>query len=428
MDKFKIKGGKKLSGTVEIDIAKNAVLPIMSACILNGKRNVIHRVPMLEDVVVLSKVLKGLNANVTVCDEKSNCHNNSAGDIIIDSSRVDCGEALDGLVKKMRGSFLLMGPMLSRFGKCKIFLPGGCNIGSRPIDLHLKGFAELGAKISIGHGYVDVQADELIGNRVYLDFPSVGATENIMMCAVKAKGTTIIENCAEEPEIEDLSNFLNSMGAHIEGAGTDRIVIKGVEELRETEYTPIYDRIEAGTFMIAAAITKSKIDIKGINESHLKPVIAKLMEIGVGVEVKGNTITIDGNKDFKSVDIKTMPYPGFPTDMQSQVTALLSIINGTSLLIENIFENRFMHVPELNRMGANIVIDGRSAIIRGVDKLTGAEVKATDLRAGATLVLAALAADGVTVVNDIYHLDRGYYRIEDKLKKLGADIVRIASI
>lgn len=423
MDKFIIKGGNKLSGSVQIDIAKNSVLPIISACILNGKRNVIHNVPLLEDVVVLSKVLQGLNAKVEI-KECSNKELKDRKDIIIDTSNLDKYEVLDGLVKKMRGSFLLMGPILARFRKCKIYMPGGCNIGSRPIDLHLKGLCALGADITLGHGYVEVVAENLVGDKIYLDFPSVGATENIIMCATLAKGTTIIENCAEEPEIEDLCNFLINMGAKIAGAGTGRIVIEGVDNLNSSEYTPIYDRIEAGTFMVAAAITKSKIKIKGADEKHLKPVIAKLVEMGVGIDIDNDELIIDGNKQLKTIDIKTMPYPGFPTDMQSQMMALLSVVRGTSVLTENIFENRFMHVAELNRMGADIKINGRSAIIRGVDKFSGAEVTATDLRAGAAMVLAGLIACGKTTVSDVYHIDRGYYRLEEKLLKLGADIIR----
>lgn len=423
MDRFIIKGGNKLSGSVQIDIAKNSVLPIMSACILNGKKNIIHNVPLLEDVVVLSKVLEGLNAKIEIKD-CSNSALKGRKDIIIDSSNLDEYEVLDSLVKKMRGSFLLMGPILSRFRRCKISMPGGCNIGNRPIDLHLKGLAELGAEIILGHGYVEVIAENLTGGKVYLDFPSVGATENILMCATLAKGTTIIENCAEEPEIEDLSNFLISMGANIRGAGTGRIVVEGVDSLNATEYTPIYDRIEAGTFMVAAAITKSKIKIKGIEEKHLKPVIAKLVEMGVGIDIDNDELTIDGDKQLKTIDIKTMPYPGFPTDMQSQMMSLLSVVKGTSILTENIFENRFMHVPELNRMGGNIETNGRSAVIRGVEKLSGADVTATDLRAGAAMVLAGLIGDGTTTVSDVYHIDRGYYKLEEKLFELGADVIR----
>lgn len=325
----------------------------------------------------------------------------------------------------MRASFLLMGPMMSRFGRFKISLPGGCNIGTRPIDLHLKGFTALGAKVNIGHGYVEAVADKLIGNKIYLDFPSVGATENIMMASVMAEGETIIENAAEEPEIEDLGRFLNSIGANIIGAGTDTVRIIGVNELKGTTHRPIYDRIEAGTFMIAAAITKSRIKINGVIEEHLKPIIAKLTEMGVDIKIKGETAIVDGRKVLNPVDIKTMPYPGFPTDMQAQMMALLATIKGTSIITETIFENRFMHISEMKRMGADVKIDGRSAVIEGVSKLTGTEVKATDLRAGAALILCALAAEGQTEITDVYHIDRGYVKIEEKLNKLGANIRRV---
>ncbi|CAM2754352.1 UDP-N-acetylglucosamine 1-carboxyvinyltransferase [Hathewaya histolytica] len=417
MDKIIVKGGKELKGIVEINSAKNAVLPIMAACILNGEKNTIKNLPMLEDVIVLSEVLKSINGKVHI-DEISR-------EIIIDSSDLKAVQPSDELVRKMRASFLIMGAMLARFGKFKLSLPGGCNIGTRPIDLHLKGLAALGADINIGHGYVEAKARKLVGSNIYLDFPSVGATENIMMAATLAEGDTIIGNCAEEPEIEDLANCLIKMGAKIEGVGTDTIKIAGVKELKGIEYTPIYDRIEAGTFMIAAAITNSLINIKGIKEEHLKPVIAKLREMGVDILIKGDTMKVDGRRILTPTNIKTMPYPGFPTDMQSQITSLLSVIRGTSVITETIFENRFMHAAELSRMGANIKIDGRSAIIQGVDKLTGAEVKATDLRAGAAMILAGLIAEGETKISDVYHIDRGYVDIEKRFKELGADIKRI---
>jgi UDP-N-acetylglucosamine 1-carboxyvinyltransferase len=315
--------------------------------------------------------------------------------------------------------------MISRFGKFKLSLPGGCNIGTRPIDLHLKGFSALGAEVNVGHGYVEAYAKKLVGSKIYLDFPSVGATENIMMAAVMAEGETIIENAAEEPEIEDLGRFLNSMGANVVGAGTDTVRIIGVKNLKGTRHKPIYDRIEAGTFMIAAAITRSRIKINGVNEEHLKPIIAKLTETGVKIKVEGESMIVDGTGRLRPVDIKTMPYPGFPTDMQSQMTALLCTIQGTSIVTETIFENRFMHATEMKRMGANIKIDGRSAVIEGVDRLTGAEVRATDLRAGAALILCGLTAEGETQVTDIYHVDRGYVDIENKLRGLGADIERV---
>lgn len=417
MDKIVINGGNKLKGDVNISMAKNSVLPIIAGSILSGDKCVIDNAPMLEDVFVIGEILKSISAKVNI-DEVNNR-------VIIDSKPVDNLEPDSDLVKKMRASFLLMGPMMSRFGRFKISLPGGCNIGTRPIDLHLKGFTALGAKVNIGHGYVEAVADKLIGNKIYLDFPSVGATENIMMASVMAEGETIIENAAEEPEIEDLGRFLNSIGAKVIGAGADTVRIMGVNELKGATHRPIYDRIEAGTFMIAAAITKSKIKINGVIEEHLKPIIAKLTEMGVDIKIKGETAIVDGRRVLNPVDIKTMPYPGFPTDMQAQMMALLSTIKGTSIITETIFENRFMHVSEMKRMGADVKIDGRSAVIEGVSKLTGTEVKATDLRAGAALILCALVAEGKTEITDVYHIDRGYVKIEEKLNKLGADIIRV---
>lgn len=417
MEKIVVKGGCKLSGEVNISSAKNSVLPIIAASILCGEKCEIKNAPMLEDVLVICDVLRSLSAKVDI-DKESNI-------ITIDTSEVTLCEPDAELVKKMRASFLIMGPMLARFGKFKISLPGGCNIGSRPIDLHLKGLSALGAKINLGHGYVEAYVNKLVGSQIYLDFPSVGATENIMMSAVMAEGETTIENAAAEPEIVDLASFLISMGAKIQGAGTDTIHITGVKNLNGASHTPIYDRIEAGTFMVAAAITKSKLKINGILEEHMKPVIAKLTECGLSMEYQGGSIIIDGNKELRPVDIKTMPYPGFPTDMQAQMMVLLSTVNGTSIITETIFENRYMHVNELKRMGANIKTEGRSAIIEGVPRLTGAEVKATDLRAGAALILAGLAAEGNTSIQDVYHIDRGYVEIEKKFQKLGANIIRI---
>ncbi|CAG7839310.1 UDP-N-acetylglucosamine 1-carboxyvinyltransferase 1 [Clostridium haemolyticum] len=417
MENILIKGGKKLRGEVNISSAKNAILPIIAASILCGDKCVIKNAPMLKDVFVISDVLRNINADIKI---------NSQENIIkIDTSRLVDKEPDSELVRKMRASFLIMGPMIARFGKFKLSLPGGCNIGTRPIDLHLKGFAALGATVNFGHGYVEAYADKLVGNKIYLDFPSVGATENIMMAAVLAEGKTIIENPAGEPEIQDLANFLNSMGAKIVGAGTDMIKIQGVKELKGSIYTPIPDRIEAGTFMAAAAITRSNIKLNHVNIKHLDPIISKLNEIGVVIEKHENSINVDGDRILKPVDIKTMPYPGFPTDMQAQIMSLLCTINGTSIITETIFENRFMHVEELKKMGGNIKIDGRCAVVEGVNKLTGCEVKATDLRAGAALIIGGLAAEGYTKIGDIYHIDRGYFNIEQKFLNLGADIKRI---
>lgn len=418
MEKIIVKSGRNLNGEVNISSAKNSVLPIIVASILCPEEITIKNAPMLEDVNVICKVLYNLNCGVDFSKIDNSLKINTR-DIIASNTDSE-------LVRKMRASFLLMGPMIARLGYCKLSLPGGCNIGSRPIDLHLKGFKALGVDINIGHGFVEAKADKLKGNRIYLDFPSVGATENILMAACFAEGITIIENAAEEPEIWDLANFLNSMGAKINGAGTKKITIVGVTKLKGITYQPIFDRIEAGTFMIAAAITNSKIKINGVNLEHVSPLIEKLKECGVKFSIDKNTFLVDGTDvNKKSVDIKTMPYPGFPTDMQPQMMSFLSTINGSSIITETVFENRFMHVQELIRMGANIKIDGRTAFIEGVPKLTGCKVKATDLRAGAAMILAGLAAEGTTEIGDIYHIDRGYTNIEYKFKELGVEIGRI---
>lgn len=415
MEKIVVKGRKKLSGEVNISAAKNSVLPIIAATILSKEDIELENIPMLEDVLVICNLLSGLNCNLQIADDK----------IKINTKKLIPVDANSELIRKMRASFLIMGPMLARFGYCKLSLPGGCNIGSRPIDLHLKGFKALGAEINIGHGYVEAKVDRLKGNRIYLDFPSVGATENIIMAAVLAEGKTIIENAAEEPEIWDLAEFLNSMGANIVGAGTGKITIEGVDHLSGIKYKPIYDRIEAGTFMIGAAMTNSIIKINGINGEHLRPLIEKLKECGINFEELGESIIVDGTGPKKPVDIKTLPYPGFPTDMQPQMMSLLCLIEGSSIVTETIFENRFMHVAELTRMGAKIKIDGRTAFVEGVNKLTGCEVKATDLRAGAAMILVGLVAEGTTEIGDIYHIDRGYQDIEKKFRGLGADIERV---
>jgi UDP-N-acetylglucosamine 1-carboxyvinyltransferase len=335
-------------------------------------------------------------------------------------------EASYDLVGKMRASFLIMGPLLARLGRVHVPLPGGCAIGTRPVDLHLKGFVALGAKIEQEHGYVRATAKRLHGARIYLDFPSVGATENIMMAAVLADGVTVLENCAVEPEIVDLANFLNSAGAEIRGAGTDTIRISGVKSLRETDHTVIPDRIEAGTFMVAAGVTGGDITVTNVVADHLKPLIAKLKEVNLVVSETENGLRVNGdNVHLKAADAKTLPYPGFPTDMQAQFMSLLTLAEGTSIVTETVFENRFMHVGELKRMGAEIKIESRSAVIEGVKNLTGAQVKATDLRAGAALALAALRAKGDTEIGDIYHIERGYCDLDKKLRSLGAKIVRV---
>lgn len=417
MEKLVINGGNRLKGTVKICGAKNAVLPIIAATLLGQTPSVLEEVPDLEDVRTISEVLKQLGLKVEKQGDST---------LSIDSSQISSSEAPYELVRKMRASFLIMGPLLARCGRAKISLPGGCAIGTRPIDLHLKGFEALGAEIEIGHGFIEATAPRgLHGARIYLDFPSVGATENILMAASMAEGQTILENPAHEPEIIDLANYLNMMGANIRGAGTNVIKIEGVKALKGCDYTIIPDRIEAGTYMVAAAMTRGDVYIENAISEHLKPVIAKLKEAGVQIieDINGIRVRCDG--DIKAIDIKTMPYPGFPTDMQAQFMAMQTIAQGTSVVTETVFENRFMHVDELKRMGANIKIEGRSAVVEGVSRLTGCQVKATDLRAGAAMVLAGLVADGETQVGYIHHIDRGYDKLVDKLCALGADIKRV---
>lgn len=416
MGKIVVEKSPPLKGTVRISGAKNSALPILAASLLGTEDIVLEDVPNLKDVDVFCEVLSLLGADV----EKY-----GGGKIKINSANMDKYETPYELMSQMRASFLVMGPLLTRLGKAKTSLPGGCAIGTRPIDLHLKGFKALGAEIDVDHGYVGAFGDKLKGDRIYLDFPSVGATENIMMAAVLAEGETTIDNAAMEPEIVDLANFLNKMGADISGAGTSSIRIRGVEKLGGATHSIIPDRIEAGTFMVASAITGGDIIIENVIPSHIKPAIAKLREIGCEIWENGDKIRVIGTADRKAVDIKTLPYPGFPTDMQAQFMSLMSVTEGTSVIIETVFENRFMHVDELKRMGANIKIDGRSAIVQGVNSLTSAPVKATDLRAGAALILAGLVADGKTTIDNIYHIDRGYDGIENKLSKLGAKIYRI---
>lgn len=418
MSKFLVEKSPPLRGTVRISGAKNSALPILAASLLGTEDIILEDVPKLKDVEVMCEVLTCLGAKVEILDK---------GIIKINSKDINNYETPYELMSKMRASFLVMGPLLTRLGKTRTSMPGGCAIGTRPIDLHLKGFRALGAKIDVNHGNIGAYADKLVGDRIYLDFPSVGATENIMMAAVMAEGETIIDNAAMEPEIVDLANFLNKLGADIKGAGTSSIRIKGVDKLGGATHSVIPDRIEAGTFMVAAAITGGDVVVENVITSHIKPIIAKLREAGCQVieNESKDKIRVIGNGVPKAVDIKTLPYPGFPTDMQAQFMALMSVAKGTSIIIETVFENRFMHVDELKRMGADIKIDGRSAIIQGVDQLMAAPVKATDLRAGAALVLAGLVSDGVTEISDIYHIDRGYENMEEKFAQLGAKIRRI---
>lgn len=417
MEKIIVKGGKVLKGTVKVEGAKNAVLPVIAASILPSKGiSVIHDVPVLADVFTINEVLRNLNADVEFADNT----------VKVDATKRMLTEAPFEYVRQMRASVLVLGPLLSRYGHAKVAMPGGCAIGSRPIDLHLKGFEAMGAEIHVGNGFVEARSNgRLKGAKIYLDMPSVGATENILMAATLAEGQTIIENCAKEPEIVDLANFLNKMGANIVGAGTETIRIEGVEELHGTEHNVIPDRIEAGTFMVAAAITGGDVFVKNAMSEHLRPVIAKLREMGVTVYEKENGIHVIGTKELKSTDIKTLPYPGFPTDMQSQMMALMLCAEGTSVITETVFENRFMHVEEFRRMNAKIKIEGRSVIIEGPVKLQGAEVAATDLRAAAALILAGLVAENYTRVTELKHLDRGYVDFVEKLAALGADITRV---
>lgn len=414
MEKILVEKSGPLKGNVRISGAKNSALPLLAASLLGTEDIILDNLPKLKDVEIMCEVLRSLGATVEYLEE----------DVIkINSANLNNYETHYELMSKMRASFLVMGPLLSRLGKTKNSLPGGCAIGTRPIDLHLKGFKALGATIDVTHGNIGAYADELVGTKIYLDFPSVGATENIIMAAVMAKGETIIDNAAMEPEIVDLTNFLNKLGANVKGAGTSTIRVKGVEKLYGARHSIIPDRIEAGTFMVAAAITGGDVTVDNVISSHLKPIIAKLQESGSKVIDNDESIRVIG-RPVKPIDIKTMPYPGFPTDMQAQFMALMTVLDGTSVVIETVFENRFMHVDEFKRMGANIKIDGRSAIIERVDSLTGAQVKATDLRAGAALVLVGLVADGITEISDIYHIDRGYDGIEAKFQNLGAKIYR----
>jgi len=418
MSKIIVRGGQRLSGKVRIHGAKNAVLPIIAASILGTEGDsVIHDAPPLDDVIVINKVLESLGVQIEYKDET----------IRVNARNIVTCEASYELVRKMRASFLVMGPLLARMGQARISLPGGCAIGTRPIDQHLKGFEAMGAEIELGQGYIEARVSgRLKGAKVYLDVASVGATENIMMAATLAEGTTTIENAAKEPEIVDLANYLNAMGAKIRGAGTGLIRIDGVEKLSGAVHTVIPDRIEAGTYMIAAAITGSDLYIEGAIGDHLRPVISKMQEMGVTIEEDENGLRVYTDRALRCVDVKTLPYPGFPTDMQSQMMALLLTAEGTGIVTETVFENRFMHVEQLVNMNASIKVDGRSAVISGGARLRGAKVCATDLRAGAALILAALAADGETEITGIHHIDRGYVDIANKLRMLGADIQRVS--
>ena len=417
MEKLIVKGGNRLVGTVKTSGAKNAVLPIIAASIMGVTPSHFDEVPMLEDVRTISEVLKSLGIKVESKEKNV---------LDIDSTTINSYEPPCELMRNMRASFFIMGPLVARMGKARIHMPGGCAIGARPVDIHLKGFEALGVVLKQEDGFIEATTPNgLKGATIYFDFPSVGATENVMMAAALAEGVTILENAAEEPEIVALANYLNKMGAKVRGAGTDVIRIEGVKELRGADYTIIPDRIEAGTYMIAAAMTGGDVIVDNVLPEHQKPLIAKLREAGAIVEEDIDKVRVIGTGSLKGVSVKTLPYPGFPTDMQAQIMAMMVVSEGNSRVTETVFENRFMHVAELNRMGAKITTADRSANIEGPAKLVGCDVRATDLRAGAAMILAGLVAEGETRIGDLFHIDRGYEDIVEKLRNLGADIERV---
>ena len=415
MERLLVKGGNKLFGSVEITGAKNAAVAILPAAILAGDGVcVIDNIPDIEDVQCMEKIMRSLG-----CEIQRN-----KNEFVIDSKSIYSTDAMIEEVKNMRASYYLIGALLGRFKKARVALPGGCHIGVRPIDQHIKGFEALGAKVSIEHGAVNIMAEKLIGTNIFFDVVSVGATINLMIAATLAEGTTVLENAAREPHVVDVANFLNAMGANVKGAGTDVIRIKGVKELKGCNYSVVPDQIEAGTFMIAAAATRGDVTIQNVIPKHLESISAKLLEMGAKVEEGDDSVRVYVDGDLKGVNLKTAPYPGFPTDVQQPMCTLLSTAKGRSIIVETIWENRHKHVDELKKMGATIKVEGRSAIIDGVDRLTGAVVKATDLRAGAAMVIAGLISDGVTEITSIEHIDRGYPHIEEKFRMLGADIIR----
>lgn len=416
MEKIVIHGGESLRGEITVEGAKNAVLPLMAATLLTSGVSILRNVPRLRDVDTAIKLLSRLGAKIGWLDDRS---------LEIDTTSVNKLEAPYDLVRTMRASVLVLGPLVARFGKARVSLPGGCAIGTRSIDLHLKGLSALGAKIELVHGYIHAAAKKLQGTSFFFDISTVGGTENVLMASVMADGTTILENAAFEPEVTELATVLVKMGARIEGIGTNMLVVHGVDTLGPFDHTVMPDRIVAGTYMAAAAITRGDIRIKNCELGNMDAVINKLKEAGVRIEDKGECVRVSCDGDLNPVNVKTQPYPGFPTDMQAQIMALMTLARGTSIITETIFENRFMHVPELVRMGADIKIEGDSAIVDGVEKLSGAPVMASDLRASASLILAGLAAEGTTEVHGIYHLDRGYERMDEKLKSLGARIERL---
>ncbi len=413
MSEYIIKGGKKISGEICISGSKNAALPIIAASILNSGKTTLYNVPDIHDTQMMYEILKRLGASVTKKKNK----------VIIDSSRINCYEIPEDLMRQMRSSVIFVGSLLGKYKKATFSYPGGCDIGTRPIDLHLKVFEKLGINIGKNYGNISCSCDKIIGEKIDLDFPSVGATENAILASCLAEGTTIITNAAREPEIIDLQNFLNKMGAKIKGAGSNQIEIKGVKTLKDVGYNVMPDRIETGTFLCLAAMTNGKITLKNANSNHITPVIDKLEEAGCKIIIQKNEIEIDAPKKLKAVNIKTMPYPGFPTDMQSIVATAMTIAKGTSIIVENIFENRYKYTQELIRMGAKINVEGKTAVIKGVRKLYGANVKATDLRGGASLVLAAACAKGTTKIENIEYILRGYEKFDYKLQQLGVNII-----
>lgn len=415
MDKFIINGGKRLTGTVNISGAKNAAVAIIPATILAEGPCTLYNVPNINDVSIDLRILTEMGAEVKILNKST---------IRIDAAHIRDMVVPYEMARSMRASYYFLSTMLNRFRRARVSMPGGCDLGDRPIDQHLKCFKALGANYTIEHGIVDIQADKLIGTQIYFDRVTVGATINAILAACKADGLTILENAAKEPHIVDLANFLNSMGADIMGAGTDVIKIRGVHHLHGTEYTIIPDQIEAGTYMIAAAATKGDVIVNNIIPKHLEPITSKLRKVGVIIEEHDEYVRVIGQEKYEKTTVKTMPHPGFPTDMQPQLTALLTMANGTSIVTESMFENRFRYVDELRRMGADISVDGKVAIIEGVEHLTGAPVKASDLRAGAALIIAGLSTEGTTEIEDIFHIERGYEDMEVKLRNLGADIVK----
>lgn len=416
MERYVIAGGYPLRGSIEVHGAKNAVLPILGATLLVQGTTILDNVPHLSDVDTMCKMLQELGVKIKTED----------GSLVLDSRVIHNHAVPEYLMSGIRSSIFLMGALLGCCGAVRVSYPGGCSIGPRPIDLHLKGLRALGAEIIEDRGYIEAKAARLRGTDVFLDFPSVGATENIMMAAVFAEGVTVIHNAAKEPEVVELQSFLNAAGADIQGAGTDTVVIRGVKKLHDVSFGIIPDRIVAGTLMLAAAITGGELELRNVIPEHLTSLVIKLREMGITVSTAANSIRVSAEQHLRALEaVRTFPYPGFPTDMQAQMMAVLSVANGTSVITETVFEGRFKHVAELQRLGADIVVEGRSAIIKGVKQLTGAVVRATDLRAGAALVLAGLRAEGLTVVEDIYHIDRGYQALEIMLKQLGARIERV---